>query len=633
MVKRYLTLISLEEAVHLLKTSFPAPGMMETVPLMQSLGRVIASPVRARYSVPEVNIAAVDGIAVRSRDTIGARDQAPVTLDHVARVNTGNIIPPEFDAVVMIEETWDIGGRYQIRKPVAPWQHVRPAGEDIRKNQLVLPMGHVIRAFDIGALATYGITHVEVRSVKVGIIPTGSELVPLGVRPGPGQVVESNTIMAEVFLTAMGASCTRYPIVPDYPGLIRDTLAQAVESNDLVLISAGSSAGTRDFTAGVIGSLGELVFHGVAVKPGKPVMLGKIQGRPVLGLPGYPLAAQTALRNFAGPLLESWGLAPAPGHKVQARLSQPLTSDLGFDEFVPVSVGRIGEGYWGTPHSRGSAIQMATVKANGYVHIPAQVEGYEACQELEACLTTDPGSIERTLLLAGSIEPALEELADLARGQGIFLHTSNVGNMGALLALKRGSCHAAPMSLPPLPLLPVCPFLVRHLPVDGLVFVHVATIGQGIASREGLTLGDLTGMRYVNTNRDSTTSLIVEMMLSSRGIEPFRIDRGPRQITTPQAAAAAITAGLADATICTSRVAEVAGLHFLPVVWEDYELAIPSDMMKDPRIGTLARLVSSPEFKQRLAQSGGGYDTSQTGRIRNLSLSGSGIDLPVGPST
>jgi putative molybdopterin biosynthesis protein len=631
-VKRYLSLISLEEALNLLKTRFPAPGRTETVTLMHSLGHVVAVPVRAGYSVPEVNIAAMDGIAVRSRDTAGAREQAPVTLEHAVRVNTGNIIPPGFDAVVMIEETWEHGGRFQVRRQVAPWQYIRPAGEDIREDQLVLPRGHVIRAFDIGALATYGIREVEVRSVRVGIIPTGSELVPLGCRPGPGQVVESNTIMAEVFLTAMGASCTRYPIVPDDPGLIRDTLAGAVESSDLVIISAGSSAGTRDFTAGVIGSLGELIFHGVAVKPGKPAMLGKVGGRPVLGLPGYPLAAQTILREFAGPLLEAWGLPHAPVHTVRVRLSQAHNSDLGFDEFVPVSIGRIGKGYWGIPHSRGSAVQMATVKANGYVHIPPQAEGYDACQELDACLTTDPGSIERTLLLAGSLDPALEELADLARERGIFLHTSSVGNMGALLALKRGSCHAAPLSLPPLSILPVCPFPVQHLPPDGLVFVHLATIVQGIASRERLALADLTDMRYVNTNRDSSTSLIVDMVLSSRGIEPFRIDRCSGQVCTPQAAAAAIRAGLADATICTSRVAEAAGLRFQPVAWEDYELAVTREMLEDPRLGVLVTLAKSPDFKQRLEGSGG-YDTSQTGRIRNLSLPGSGIDLPREPAT
>ena len=168
----------------------------------------------------------MDGIAVRSRDTLGASDAKPVTLTEFARVNTGNIIPPEFDAVIMIEDTWESGGEFQIRKSAAPWQHVRPAGEDVKENKLVLPRGHIIRAFDIGALATYGITDIDVLAVRVGIIPTGSELVPLGVRPGPGQVVESNTVMAQVFLSQMGAHCTRYPIVPDDPDLIREALRQ-----------------------------------------------------------------------------------------------------------------------------------------------------------------------------------------------------------------------------------------------------------------------------------------------------------------------------------------------------------------------------------------------------------------------
>jgi putative molybdopterin biosynthesis protein len=205
MVKRYLELRSLDEALELLTTSFHSPQRTEKVPVMQSTGRVVAVPVYAKYSVPEVNLSAMDGIAVRSRDTIGACDRNPVTLDHFARINTGNIVPPEFDAVIMIEDVWESGDCFQIRRTAAPWQHVRPAGEDIRENRLVLPKGHLIRTFDIGALATYGITSVEVRAVRVGIIPTGSELVSPGVRPGPGQVVESNTIMAQVFLDQMGA--------------------------------------------------------------------------------------------------------------------------------------------------------------------------------------------------------------------------------------------------------------------------------------------------------------------------------------------------------------------------------------------------------------------------------------------
>ena len=212
--------------------------------MTQSLGRVVAAPVYAPYTVPEVSLAAMDGIAVRSRDTLGAGDQTALAIRDFARVNTGNPIPPGYDAVIMIEDTVQDGDVFRIRKSAAPGQHIRPAGEDIQKGRLILPRGHMIRAFDIGALATYGITCIEVRTIHVGIIPTGSELVPLGVRPGPGQVVESNTIMAQVYLDAMGAHCTRLPITCDDRNQIREALHSAISSNDLVLISAGSLAGT-----------------------------------------------------------------------------------------------------------------------------------------------------------------------------------------------------------------------------------------------------------------------------------------------------------------------------------------------------------------------------------------------------
>jgi len=618
MVKRYLTLCSLERALHLLKTSFLAPSHTERVPLIASLGRVVAKPVYAKYSVPEVNISAMDGIAVRSRDTVGASDTTPITLNYFTRVNTGNIVPPEFDAVIMIEDTWETGEKFQIRKSTAPSQHIRHAGEDIRENRLVLPRGHLIRAFDIGALATYGITHVEVKAVQIGIIPTGSELVPFGVRPGPGQVVESNTIMAQVFLSTMGAHCTRFPIVPDDPKLIADALRSAIRSNDLVIISAGSSAGTRDFTEGVISSLGELLFHGVAVKPGKPVMLGRIDGKPVLGLPGYPLAAQTILREFAAPLLESWGFAPALRYPVRVRLSQPLISDLGFDVFVPVFVGRIGSTLWGIPHHRGHGVQMATVKANGYTHIPASLEGYEAESELDVFLTTDPGSIDRTLILSGSLDPAIEGLANLVHDEGLFIHASNVGNIGALQALTRNACHAAPMELPALSLLPESRFLMQYLPTQDIAFIHIATIEQGIASRDGLTFEDLFKVRFINTRKDTPTRLVFDALLSSRGSKPSLIDGYLHEVNGPQAVAAAIRNGFADAGVCTSSVAEAYGLQFVPIANEDYELAVKCDMLNDPRICTLISLIQSPAYKTTLEKIGG-YNSSQTGMIRSLS--------------
>jgi putative molybdopterin biosynthesis protein len=618
MAKRYLSLCSLDHALSVMKSSFPAPQRTEQVPIMESVGRVVAVPVYAPYSVPEVPLSAMDGIAVRSRDTAGASETAPVTLASFARVNTGNIVPPEFDAVIMIEDTWEAGDKFLIRKAVAPGQHVRPPGEDIREGRLILPRGHLVRAFDTGAMATYGITIIEARAVRIGIIPTGSELVPLGVFPKPGQVVESNTIMAQVFLGATGATCTRYPIVRDDPGLIAEVLLTAVRENDLVIISAGSSAGTRDFTAGVISSHGELLFHGVAVKPGKPVMLGKIEGKPVLGLPGYPLAAQTALREFAAPLLESWGFAPAPKYPVRVRLAQAVTSDLGFDEFVPVFVGRIGTSLWGTPFVRGPVVQTATVKANGYTHIPAAVEGYEAGTELDVLLTTDPGSIERTLILTGTLDPALEGLANLVHDEGLFIHASNTGNISGLLALSKRTCHASVLSLPADTLLAAYRPLARHISAQEVFFVHIATIRHGIASRDGLGPEDLTKVRFINTKSESPGRIVLDALLSSRGIDVSRVNGYQSEVSGPAAVTLAVRDGSADAGICTAGIAEAYGLKFVPLAPEDYELVIRRDMLSDPRLMALVALIRSPAYRALLEKTGE-YMTDRTGILRYLS--------------
>jgi putative molybdopterin biosynthesis protein len=630
MVKRYLELRSLEEALTLLTTSFPVPLRTERVPVVRSIGRVVAEPVFAKYSVPEVNISAMDGIAVQSRDTIGASDTSPLTLTRFSRVNTGNIVPPEFDAVIMIEDVWESGENFRVHRSAVPWQHIRPAGEDIKENKLVLPKGHLIRPFDIGALVTYGITIISVHAVNVGIIPTGSELVPVGVRPGPGQVVESNTVMAEGFLSQMGANCTRYPIVPDEPDLIRETMRRASQENDLVLISAGSSAGTRDFTESVIRSLGDLIFHGVAVKPGKPVMLGKVNGKPVLGLPGYPLAAQTALREFAAPLLESWGFAPAPSYAITATLAQPLVSDPGFDEFVPIFVGRIGTSLIGTPHGKGAFAQMATVKANGYTHIPAPVEGYEAGTELTVMLTTDPMSIERTLILTGSLDPALEELAGLAHDKGLFLHATNPGNIAGILALARNTCHAAPLVLPAQSMLTSYQPLMQYPKSTDLGFIHVARVELGIASHDGIGLADLVHARFINTRQETPSRTVLDSLLAAEGIDPSRVNGYLQEVHGPPAVAVAIRNGFADAGMCTSSIASANGLRFVPLAHEDYELVVRQEMLADPRIGTLVSLIRSPEFRAILAKTGG-YNLGLTGAIRRLDAAKN--LAPISPDT
>ena len=331
MVKRYLSVMPLDDALALLSREFPCRPSIVQVPLEEAVGRITNGPIFARYSVPEIHLAAMDGIAVRSMDTKGASEQHPITLPKAARVNTGNVVPPEYDAVIMIEDVWEADGNYSIRKAVAPWQHVRPAGEDLAESEMVMPSAHRIRAHEIGALATYGITQPEVIAVRVGLVPTGSELVLAGTRPAPGQVVESNTVMAKAMLDEAGATCTRYPFVEDKPEKIRNAIAAACKENDIVIVSAGSSAGTKDYTADVIAELGEVLVHGVAIKPGKPVIIGRIDKKPVIGLPGYPLSALTVIREIVLPLLRNYGLFVTEPDRIRAHLTTAIAKDIGSD--------------------------------------------------------------------------------------------------------------------------------------------------------------------------------------------------------------------------------------------------------------------------------------------------------------
>ena len=410
MVKRYLKVISLDDALTLLSRGFSFTASSEKVPLEEAAGRITAGPVFARYSVPEIHLSAMDGIAVVSADTRDASDRRPVTLARAARVNTGNVVPPEFDAVIMIEDVWETDGRYTIRTSVSPWQHVRPAGEDLAESEMVMPSAHRIRPHEIGALATYGITHPEVARVRVGLVPTGSELVPAGTRPLPGQVVESNTMMAKAILGEAGATCTRYPFVEDQPEKIRAAIARAVQENDIVIVSAGSSAGTKDYTADVIAELGEVLVHGVAIKPGKPVIIGRIKDKPVFGLPGYPLSALTVLREIILPFLGNYGLVVPVPQVIRACITSALPKEIGSDEFVLCTLGRIGSRWVVSPQSKGAGVQMSAVRANAYIRVPQASEGFEAGDEADALLMVTAAEAAEALLVTGSHDPVLQYL-------------------------------------------------------------------------------------------------------------------------------------------------------------------------------------------------------------------------------
>jgi putative molybdopterin biosynthesis protein len=618
MVKRYLSLISLEEARELLRTRFPLSPRILPADLESAVHHRTAVPLFSRFSVPEHPLAAMDGIAVRSEDTVGASEQRPVTLRRTTRVNTGNPLPAGCDAVIMIEDVWEKDGGYIIRKPVSPWQHVRPSGEDIAESEMVLPSAHRLRPHEIAALASYGITEVPIHTLEIALIPTGSELVSAGKKPEAGQAVESNTLLARVMLEEAGVRCTRYPIIPDEPGQIRDALAEAVASHDMVILSAGSSAGTRDFSADIIGELGEVLAHGVSIKPGKPVIIGSIQKKPVIGLPGYPLSALTVLRELIIPFLAERGFSGPGYEELPLTLTTALHSEIGTDEFVLLSAGKIGDRWVGVPQSRGAGVQMSAVRANAYLRIPAPQEGFEAGTSVDARLLVPLEQAVSAFLLTGSHDPALDQLADLLQRAGVELHSTHVGSMGGLLTLRKDECHGAPMHL-------LAPdgsynlsYLQKYLPGEELVLLCIAEREQGVISREGITLHDLPGgPRFVNRQKGSGTRMLFDHLLAREGIDPASIHGYNREVTTHLAVALAVKNGEADAGVGVYSAAKVYDLAFSPLGTERYEVVVRKARCRDERMRLLFRTVASGEFRSILRDLGG-YDVTETGVKRYL---------------
>jgi putative molybdopterin biosynthesis protein len=332
----------------------------------------------------------MDGIAVRAADTVGASETSPVHLkvgEQAAWVDTGDALPPGTDAVIMAEHVQEVGdGLLEILSPVAPWHHVRSMGEDVVATELVLPENHRLTAVDLGAITATGHTHVRVRRrPRVAILPTGTELVAPGTPLEPGDIVDFNSVVLANQVREWGGEPTRLPPTPDERSLLRERVACALEEHELVVVNAGSSAGSEDFTAAVVGELGELLVHGVAIRPGHPVVLGVSHtGKPLIGIPGYPVSAILTSELFVRPLVyRLQGLPVSERPSLRATMTRKVLSPMGEEEFLRVKVGQVGERVMATPLARGAGIIMSMVRADGIVRIPRFSEGVHAGAEVE----------------------------------------------------------------------------------------------------------------------------------------------------------------------------------------------------------------------------------------------------------
>jgi putative molybdopterin biosynthesis protein len=572
----------------------------------------------------------MDGIAVRARDTIGATETSPIRLavgDQAAWVDTGDPVPFGFDAVIMVENVHELdSSTLEIQSPVAPYQHVRPLGEDIVATELVLPENHRLRPVDLGACAAAGLTGLPVRKKPtVAVIPTGTELVPAGAPLKPGDIIEFNTLMLAEMVNEWGGSATRWGAIPDDYERLMATIRDAVANYDIVIVNAGSSAGSEDYTARLVEELGELVVHGTAIRPGHPVVLGVVEGKPVLGIPGYPVSAVLTCEIFVKPIIELMlGVLIPARPRIDAAITRKVNSPMGEDEFLRVRLGRVGDKMVATPVQRGAGVIMSLVRADGLVKIPRFSEGLDAGQIVSAELLRPVEEIEGTIVAIGSHDLTLDLLTSHLhrRHSNLSLSSSNVGSLGGLLAINRGEAHLSGSHL-----LDEATgeynisFIQRYIKDRDVVVMNLVHRVQGWIVPVGnpkriARVEDLAndGVIFINRQRGSGTRMLLDYKLKELEIKPDQITGYGREEYTHLAVAASVAGSSADVGLGILSAARAMGLDFVPLLNEQYDLIIPKEFYESDLLMPFLELIRDETFRKEV-DALGGYDTSTMGQV------------------
>ncbi len=624
---------------------------VEWIPLDEHcLGRVTAATIWARRSSPNFDSAAMDGFAVDSGVSLGATPATPVTIaigqnatDSAQYVDTGDPMPPWADAVIPLENTepLDSGGlpdtnvrsptSIRIRASVAPWSHVRPMGEDIVATQLVVPAGSALRAVDLGAIAAAGFGTVAVaRKPKVAIIPTGSELVPLGADPGPAGIIEFNSLVLAAMVNSMGCVSRRFAIVPDDPELLTAAVSRAAKDYDLILLNAGSSAGAEDFTSAVVSGLGDLLVHGVAVRPGHPVIMGLLSsqvaelglGRTIIGVPGYPVSAALTVEIFVEPLIATW--LGRPLHEplnTQATLTRKLTSPAGDEEHVRVALGKVGERLLAAPLPSGAGVFSSLVRADGIVVVPSGTQGIEADEAVSVRLYRSPAELETTIFCIGSHDVSLDLMAQFLSSARRRLVSTNAGSQAGLIALSCdhadiAGCHLLDPESGDYNLR----YIRQYVPGRRIKSVALALRDQGLIVKAGnpkhiLGLEDLlrTDVMFVNRQRGAGTRVLLDHHLALKGLSARGIRGYELEMYTHLAVAAAVASGRADCGLGIAAAAAALELDFVPLFQERYDLVMAAEIASSVLLAPLLALLNPGPFRDQVGKLPG-YDVSVMGR-------------------
>ena len=602
----------------------------ESVDVRLALHRITGAIVRAKRSSPHFAASAMDGYAIRAKDTHGISEREPRWLElgvQAIQVDTGDPLPEGMDAVVMLEDVLELGeGGILLQAPVVPWNHVRPVGEDIVEGEVLLPIHHRIRPQDQGALLAAGVLEVEVRSKpRVGIMPTGDEIRPPEATLQVGDIVDSNSTVLASLVEEWGGTATIWPITPDQPKRLEEAILAMVASQDILVIIAGSSQGRDDYTSQMVQKFGNLYLHGVAIKPGKPVVLGEIQGKPTFGIPGYPVSAYLTAHLFLEPWVKHLqGLSKDSQATLNAIISKKVFSSLGSEEFVRVKVGRVGERWVAAPLSRGAGVTMSLVRADGMLRVPRLQEGFHEGETVPVELLRPVSELEETLVCIGSHDLTLDVLSSHMKakgGQG-GIASAHVGSLAGILSLRKGEAHFAGIHL----LDPETgeynrSYLQRFLPGRDVALMNLVYRTQVLIVPKGnplniKALADLVkpGIRFINRQGGSGTRVLLDYLLQKQGLTKEQIVGYEREEFTHLAVAVAVASGSADVGLGIQSAAEALGLDYILVGEERYDLAIPREFLEESRMKVMIEVIQSKAFQEDVLALGG-YDVRETGEF------------------
>lgn len=628
----YLTNVPLDEArgeylARLQENGFA--GQTEMVSVQNAFGRITARAVYAAICAPHYAASAMDGIAVHAKDTFGATETTPVRLtpQQYIVVDTGDPVPEDCDAVIMVEDI--VRGEDEsvtIYAAAAPWQHIRQIGEDICAGEMILASYMEVTPAAIGAMIAGGVLEIEViKKPVIGIIPTGDEIVAPCTNPKPGDILEFNSSIFSAMVQEWGAEAKTYPIVPDRFDAIREMVARAADECDIVLLNAGSSAGREDYSVSVIRELGDVVYHGIAIKPGKPAILGLRGAVPILGVPGYPVSGIIVIEELLKPLVAEWFHSnTAPVQLATATLTRPVVSGLKYQEFVRVRMGEVGGKLTASPLSRGAGVVSSFMKADGILEVPQGTEGCEAGEEVQVRLLSTPEKLQNTLVVIGSHDPLLDEVADMMHraDPAVFMSSSHVGSMGGIMAIRRGEAHAGGCHLLDTETgVYNLSFLKKYFPNGGIRLVRCVGRQQGLMLAKGNPLdikefADIAknGVRYVNRQKGSGTRVLMDYLCEQYAVNVSDIYGYEREELTHTSVAAQIANGSADAGMGIYSAAQLYDLDFLPICIEAYDLIIPDHAWETPVVQQLIATLKSPAFREKMLAMGG-YTVDHPGEI------------------